>query len=59
MAATDPPGSRYLGREVWELLVFAPGSTPDKYWPRVTRADNAYGDRNLVFHCPPLEAFAE
>ncbi|TBN36776.1 glycine dehydrogenase (aminomethyl-transferring) [Paracoccus subflavus] len=31
----------------------------DKYWPPVGRVDNAYGDRNLVCTCPPLEAYAE
>ncbi|WP_102106948.1 aminomethyl-transferring glycine dehydrogenase [Oceaniglobus roseus] len=31
----------------------------DKYWPPVNRVDNAYGDRNLVCTCPPLEAYAE
>ena len=29
-----------------------------KYFPPVRRIDNAYGDRNLVCSCPPLEAFA-
>ena len=29
-----------------------------KYWPPVRRIDNAYGDRNLVCACPPIEAFA-
>jgi len=29
-----------------------------KYWPPVRRIDNAYGDRNLVCTCPPVEAFA-
>ncbi|MFM9877675.1 MAG: aminomethyl-transferring glycine dehydrogenase, partial [Rhodoglobus sp.] len=29
-----------------------------KYWPPVRRVDNAYGDRNLVCACPPVEAFA-
>ncbi len=31
----------------------------DKYWPPVNRVDNAYGDRNLVCTCPPLEEYAE
>src|SRR5699024_12632924 len=31
----------------------------DRYWPAVSRIDQAYGDRNLVCSCPPLEAFAE
>ncbi len=30
-----------------------------KYWPPVKRVDNAYGDRNLVCTCAPLEAYAE
>ncbi|MFV9474854.1 aminomethyl-transferring glycine dehydrogenase [Advenella sp. RU8] len=28
-----------------------------KYWPPVARVDNAYGDRNLVCTCPPLEDY--
>jgi len=27
-----------------------------KYWPPVSRIDAAYGDRNLVCTCPPVEA---
>ncbi|MFC6343697.1 aminomethyl-transferring glycine dehydrogenase, partial [Nocardioides hankookensis] len=42
-----------------ELAVFPTGIDPDKYWPPVARIDQAYGDRNLVCACPPLEAFAE
>ncbi len=42
-----------------ELAVFPTGVDPDKYWPPVARVDQAYGDRNLVCACPPLEAFAE
>ena len=42
-----------------ELAVFPAGIDPDKYWPPVGRVDQAYGDRNLVCSCPPLEAFAE
>jgi glycine dehydrogenase len=30
-----------------------------KYWPPVSRIDGAWGDRNLVCSCPPVEAFAE
>ena len=29
----------------------------DKYWAPVNRIDNAYGDRNLVCTCPPLEEY--
>ncbi|WP_028638222.1 aminomethyl-transferring glycine dehydrogenase [Nocardioides sp. URHA0032] len=42
-----------------EVAVFPSGLDPDKYWPPVARIDQAYGDRNLVCSCPPLEAFAE
>ncbi|HSR42178.1 MAG TPA: hypothetical protein VLL48_08405, partial [Longimicrobiales bacterium] len=28
-----------------------------KFWPSVGRVDNAYGDRNLVCACPPMEAY--
>ena len=42
-----------------ELGVFPTGQDPDKYWPPVARIDQAYGDRNLVCSCPPIEAFAE
>lgn len=30
----------------------------DKFWPSVSRVDNAHGDRNLVCTCPPLEDYA-
>ncbi|MBT7429151.1 MAG: glycine dehydrogenase (aminomethyl-transferring), partial [Ilumatobacter sp.] len=29
-----------------------------KYFPPVSRIDGAYGDRNLVCSCEPLEAYA-
>lgn len=35
------------------------GLRQDKYFPPVSRIDNAYGDRNLVCACPPPEAFEE
>ncbi len=28
-----------------------------KFWPTVSRIDQAYGDRNLVCVCPPIEAY--
>jgi len=34
-----------------------PSLRRDKYFPAVRRIDDAYGDRNLVCSCPPLEAF--
>ncbi len=30
-----------------------------KYWPPVRRVDNAYGDRNLVCACPPIEDYEQ
>jgi glycine dehydrogenase len=30
-----------------------------KVWPTVGRIDSAFGDRNLVCICPPMEAYAE
>jgi glycine dehydrogenase len=32
------------------------GLRAQKYWPPVGRIDNAYGDRNLVCSCPPMDA---
>ena len=29
----------------------------DKYWPTVGRIDDAYGDRNLVCSCEPIESY--
>ena len=29
----------------------------NKFWPSVSRVDSAYGDRNLVCVCPPLESY--
>ena len=29
----------------------------NKFWPTVRRADEAYGDRNLVCSCAPIEAY--
>ena len=29
----------------------------DKYWPAVTRIDDAYGDRNLICSCAPVENY--
>jgi glycine dehydrogenase len=30
-----------------------------KFWPSVSRIDNAYGDRNLVCSCLPIEEYAK
>ena len=31
----------------------------NKYWSPVARVDNAYGDRNLICTCLPVEAYEE
>ncbi len=49
----DRPYSREQG-------CFPPGSFKvDKYWVPVNRVDNAYGDRNLICSCPPLEDYMD
>jgi glycine dehydrogenase len=35
-----------------------PGGRASKYWPPVGRADNVYGDRNLVCACVPVADYA-
>jgi glycine dehydrogenase len=36
-----------------------PYVSQNKFWPSVRRADDAYGDRNLVCTCAPIETYAE
>jgi glycine dehydrogenase len=61
--ANAPHTAAVLGGE-WghpytrEEAVFPAGVMPaDKYWPPVRRIDGAFGDRNLVCSCPPLDAY--
>jgi glycine dehydrogenase len=35
----------------------SPWTRTAKFWPAVSRIDNAYGDRNFVCACPPVEAY--
>lgn len=35
----------------------APWVKEYKFWPSVSRIDEAYGDRNFVCTCPPMEAY--
>ncbi len=42
-----------------QLAAFPAGvDKATKYWPPVRRIDGAYGDRNLVCSCPPMEDLA-
>ncbi|MDJ0663366.1 MAG: aminomethyl-transferring glycine dehydrogenase [Acidimicrobiia bacterium] len=34
-----------------------PGLRTGKYWPPVGRIDGAYGDRNVVCACPPMDVY--
>jgi glycine dehydrogenase len=36
-----------------------PITRENKFWPSVRRVDNAYGDRNLVCSCLPIEEYTE
>jgi glycine dehydrogenase len=36
-----------------------PAAADHKVWPAVGRVDAAYGDRNLICTCPPIEEYAE
>jgi glycine dehydrogenase len=62
--ANAPHTAHCLTRE-WErpydreLAAFPAGVDPrSKYWPPVRRIDGAFGDRNLVCACPPVDAYA-
>jgi glycine dehydrogenase len=35
------------------------GLKENKFWTYVGRVDNAYGDRNLVCTCPPIELYEQ
>ena len=54
--AADEWPHRY-GREAAAFPV--PGLRQEKYWPPVSRIDQAYGDRHLVCACPPLDAYRD
>ena len=36
-----------------------PYVSDNKFWPSVRRVDDAYGDRNLICTCAPIEAYEE
>lgn len=37
----------------------APWLRQNKFWPSVSRIDSAYGDRNLVCTCPPMDSYSQ
>jgi glycine dehydrogenase len=55
-AVTGTEWDRPYSRE--QAAFPAPWLRVHKYWPPVARVDNAYGDRNLVCACPPIETYS-
>lgn len=54
--AADEWARAYTRRQA----AYPPGVDPaTKYWPPVSRIDGAYGDRNVMCSCPPLEDWAD
>ena len=61
-----PHTQEMLTKDVWEFPYSrAIAAFPldyikeDKFWPSVRRVDDAYGDRNLICTCAPIEAYEE
>ncbi len=60
-----PHTAAHVVGDVWERpygrekAAFPTAHTRDrKFWPSVARVESAYGDRNLVCSCPPIEEYA-
>jgi glycine dehydrogenase len=54
-AVTATEWTRPYSRE--QAAFPAPWVRAFKFWPAVARIDDAYGDRNLVCTCPPLDSY--
>jgi glycine dehydrogenase len=54
-AVTGTEWERPYSRE--QAAFPAPWLRVHKYWPTVARVDNAYGDRNLMCSCPPMDTY--
>jgi glycine dehydrogenase len=61
-----PHTQEMLTKDIWEFPYSrAVAAFPldyikeDKFWPSVRRVDDAYGDRNLICTCAPIEAYEE
>ena len=49
-------------QKVFHVIAETPAyltSKANKFWPSVSRVDNAYGDRNLVCTCPEIESYED
>lgn len=60
-----PHTARHVTSDVWERpygreqAAYPTAHTLDrKFWPSVARVESAYGDRNLVCSCLPIEAYS-
>jgi glycine dehydrogenase len=60
-----PHTARHVTADVWERpygrekAAYPTAHTLDrKFWPAVARVESAYGDRNLVCSCLPIEAYS-
>ncbi len=56
MVTSDIWGFPYSRQKAAFPLPFISGN---KFWPSVRRVDDAYGDRNLICTCTPIEAYIE
>jgi glycine dehydrogenase len=56
LLTTDDWNFSYTRTEAAFPLDFVKGN---KFWPSVRRVDDAYGDRNLICTCAPIEDFIE
>jgi glycine dehydrogenase len=54
-AVTATEWNRPYSRE--QAAFPAPWLRNSKFWPSVSRIDEAYGDRHLVCSCPPIETY--
>ena len=50
------PGLKKFGNVTMKKGVFV---KDNKFWPSVRRVDDAYGDRNLICSCAPIEQYME
>ena len=57
--ATDTATDNWTHPYSRDIAAWPTGFQRSKYWPPVSRIDGAFGDRNVVCSCPPIEAFAE
>ena len=54
MATTDDWSFEYSRQKALYPLEFV---RENKFWPSVRRVDEAFGDRNLICSCPPIEEY--